>query len=231
MATAAKRTKPDILPIAFDYDTAPTEGDLVEIIAGRKIQKLTASGFSKIVGDCGPIRSRLLEATINTRFRANIPDRIAGEDVAIGQFVFGVDNKIYQYTPGAVAEVVGSTTGVKTYVNDTSDKVKVNYNNEGSQTFDITAGVGVAMATVAAEINETAVGLTAGVDATGHFTLIGNEIGKPIEVEAVSNDAYTLLGLSAAVTRCAGPSHDASRIAGLIVVGGDEGDEVETLEY
>lgn len=231
MATAARRVNPNILPIAFDYDTAPTEGDLVEIISGRKIQKLTAGGLNKIVGDCGPIRSSLKEATINTRFRQNIPNRIAGEDVTIGPFVFGVDNKVYQYNPGAVATVTGSTTGVKTYVNDTSDKVKINYNNEGSQTFDITAGVGVAMATVAAEINETAVGFTAGVDGTGHFTLTGNEIGKPIQVEAVSNDAYTLLGLTAAVTRCAGPSHDACRIAGLIVVGGDEGDEVETLEY
>ena len=231
MATAATRSNPNILPIAFDYDTEPLEGGIVEITAARKVQALTATGRSRIVGECGPIRSTLKECTVLTRFRSNRQDRVAGETVVAGPFVFGVDSKVYQYIPGAKALVTGSTTGVKTYVNDTSDKVKINYNNEGSQTFDITAGAGVAMATVAAEINLTAVGFTAGVDATGHFTLTGDEIGKPIEIEAVSNDAYTLLGLTAAVTRCAGPSHDACEIAGLIVVGGAAAATVETLEY
>ena len=231
MATPAPRYNHDILAIAFDYDVKPAEGDYVELIAGRKIQKVTAAGVANLVGEVETVRSSLGECTVLTRSRQNIQGRIAGEDVAIGPFVWGPDNKVYQYTPGAVASVVGSTTGAKTIVAGTSDAAKINYNNEGSQTFTLTAGVDVPMATVAAEINETAVGFVAGVDATGHFTLTGKEIGKPIEVEAVANDAYTLLGLTAGVTRCAGPSHDASRIAGLIVVGGDEGDEIETLEH
>lgn len=231
MATAANRRIPETLNVAFDYDTEPAVGDLVEITGSRHVQELTLAGRHKCVGEVIGLRTDLTEATVATPYRRNRIDRIAGETVVAGPFVFGVDNKVYQYTPGAVATVTGSTTGVKTYVNDTSDKVKINYNNEGSQTFDITAGVGVAMATVVAEINAAAVGFTCSVDADGHFVITGDEIGKPIEIEAVSNDAYTLLGLSAAVTRCAGPSHDASLIAGMVVVGGAAAAAVETLEY
>jgi hypothetical protein len=231
MATAANRRIPETLNVAFDYDTEPAVGDLVEITGSRHVQELTLAGRHKCVGEVIGLRTDLTEATVATPYRRNRIDRIAGETVVAGPFVFGVDNKVYQYTPGAVATVTGSTTGVKTYVNDTSDKVKINYNNEGSQTFDITAGVGVAMATVVAQINAAAVGFTCSVDADGHFVITGDEIGKPIEIEAVSNDAYTLLGLSAAVTRCAGPSHDASLIAGMVVVGGAAAAAVETLEY
>lgn len=232
MATAANRYNNQYcLPIAFDFDVEPAAGDYVEITTGRKIQKLTAAGAGNLVGEVATVRATLDEATVYTRFRQNRIDRVAGEDVTIGPFVLGVDNKVYQYTPGAVAKVVGSTTGVHTIVLSTSDVVKINYNNEGAQTFTLTAGVDVPMATVAGEINATAVGFLAGVDSAGHLTLTGKEIGKPIEVVAVTHDAYTLLGLTAGVTRAAGPSHDASRIAGLIVVGGSEGDEVETLEY
>lgn len=231
MATAAKRQTSDMLSVAFNYDTEPAEGSIVEITSARKVQALTASGRSKIVGEVGPVRSDLLECTIYTKFRSNRQDRVAGEAVAIGPFVFGAGNLVYQYSPGAKALVTGSTTGVKTYVVDTSDVVKIKYGGETSQTFTITAGTDVPMATVAAEINATAVGFTAGVDGTGHFTLTGDEIGKPIEVEAVTHDAYTLLGLTAGITRCAGPSHDASEIAGLVVVAGAEGATVETLEY
>ena len=87
------------------------------------------------------------------------------------------------------------------------------------------------MAAKAAEINATAVGFVASVDDAGHIVFTGKYIGEPLQIETVSNDAYTLLGLTAAVTRAAGPSHDPNQVAGLIIVGGDEGDAVETLEY
>jgi hypothetical protein len=231
MATAANRRIPEGLKIAFDYDTEPAIGDMVELTGSRHVQALTLAGRHKCVGEVIGVRSALSECTVATKFQRNLITRIAGETVTAGPFVFGVDSKVYQYSPGSVAVVTGSTTGAKTYVLNTSDKVKINYNNEGSQTFTITAGVGVTMATVATEVNATAVGFTCSVDADGHFVLTGDEIGKPLEIEAVSNDAYTLLGLTAAVTRCAGPSHDASLIAGLVVVGGAAAAAVETLEY
>lgn len=228
MATPAERTNHEILSIGFDYSVEPAEGDVVEIIADRKVQKLTASGGSKRAGVVTGVRSSLLECTVATPFREDRIDRIAGEDVTIGPFVFGPANKVYQYTPGAVASVTGTTTGTKTVVQNTSDKVKINY--QGSQTFTLTAGART-MAETAAEINDTAEGFVASVNTGGNLVLTGLSIGVPLEVEAVSNDAYTLLGLTAAVTRAAGPSHDPSQIAGLIIVGGDEGDAVETLEY
>ena len=228
MATPAVRTNHSILPIGFDYEVAPAEADVVEITTDRKVQKLTASGGSKRVGVVVGIRSSLLECTVATPFREDRIDRIAGENVTIGPFVFGPDNKVYQYTPGAVASVTGTATGAKTVVQNTSDKVKINY--QGSQTFTLTAGE-TTMAAKAAEINDSAEGFVASVDSGGHLVLTGLSIGVPLEVEAVSNDAYTLLGLTAAVTRAAGPSHDPNQVAGLIIVGGDEGDAVETLEY
>lgn len=228
MATPANRTNEHALFIAFDYDVEPAAGDVLEIAASRKVQKLTSSGGSKRVGICGPVRSSLLECTVATPFRENRIDRIAGEDITIGPFVFGPTNKVYQYSPGAVAQVVGTATGAKTVVQNTSDKVKINY--QGSQTFTLTAGERT-MAQTAEEINATAAGFVASVDSTGHLVLTGLYIGVPLEVEAISNDAYTLLGLTAAVTRAAGPSHDPNQVAGLIIVGGDEGDAVETLEY
>ena len=228
MATAAERTNHHILPIGFDYDVEPAEADVVEITTDRKVQKLTAGGGSKRVGVVAGVRSSLKECTVATPFRENRIDRIAGEDVTIGPFVFGPANKVYQYTPGAVAQVAGTATGTKTVVQSTSDKVKINY--QGSQTFTLTAGSRT-MAQTATEINDTAAGFVASVDADGHLVLTGLSIGVPLEVEAISNDAYTLLGLTAAVTRAAGPSHDPNQVAGLIIVGGDEGDAVETLEY
>ncbi len=149
MATAANRRIPETLNVAFDYDTEPAVGALVEITGARKIQELTLAGRHICVGEVLSVRSTLEEATVATPYRRNRIDRIAGETVVAGPFVFGVDDKVYQYIPGAVASVTGSTTGVKTYVVDTSDVVKINYNNEGSQSFQITAGVGVTMATVA----------------------------------------------------------------------------------
>lgn len=228
MATAAERTNHDILSIGFDYTVEPAEADVVEIISDRKIQKLTTAGAHNKVGVVTAVRSSLLECTVATPFRENRIDRIAGEAVTTGLFVFGPDNKVYQYTPGAVAQVVGTATGTKTVVENTSDKVKINY--QGSQTFTLTAGSRT-MAQTAAEINATAAGFVASVDSSGHIVFTGLSIGEPLTVEAVSNDAYTLLGLTAAVTRAAGPSHDPNRVAGLIVVGADEGDACETLEY
>ena len=226
--TAALRTNHHILPIGFDYEVEPAETDVVEITSNRKIQKLTASGAAKRVGVVVAVRSSLLECTVATPFREDRIDRIAEEDVTIGPFVFGPDNKVYQYTPGAVAQVVGTATGTKTVVADTSDKVKINY--QGSQTFTLTAGA-TTMAAKAAEINATAAGFVASVDSDGHIVFTGLSIGEPLTIEAVSNDAYTLLGLTAAVTRAAGPSHDPNQVAGLIIVSGDEGEAVETLEY
>ncbi len=228
MATPAQRTNHDILSIGFDYDVEPAEADVVEITGSRKVQKLTAAGANKRVGVVTGVRSSLKECTVATPFRENRIDRVAGEVVVPGPFVFGPDNKVYQYTPGAVAKVTGTTTGTKTVVQSTSDAVKINY--QGSQTFTLTAGART-MAQTAAEINATAEGFVASVDDDGHLELTGLYIGEPLEVEAVSNDAYTLLGLTPAVTRAAGPSHDPNQVAGLILVGGNAAAAVETLEY
>ena len=231
MATPANRNNAQhCLNIGFNYDVEPAEGDLMEITANRVATKISSIGSDKYLGRVIS-RSKLRgDCVVRTRFNDDRIDRVAGETVVAGKFVFGPGNVVYQYVPGQRAVVTGSATGTQTVVAATSDTAKIDYNNEGPQTFTLTAGART-MAQIAAEINTSAVGFIASVDTAGHLVLTGNEIGKAIEVVAVANDAYTLLGLTAGITRAKGPSHDPSEVAGLIIVGGNGGDTVETLEY
>lgn len=150
----------------------------------------------------------------------------------VGPFVWGLDNTVMSYSSGSPAVVTGTTTGVHTVVVSTSDKLKIAYGVGGAdQTITLTAGVGVSMATIAGEITTQADGFSASVSTTGHLVITGDDIWQPIEVKSVSNDAYTLLGLTPGITAATGPSHDPHCIGGLILSAGDDGDTVETLEY
>lgn len=230
MATPAERPSPYTHNISFDYDVEPAENDRVELIAGRKVQKVSQVGASTEVGEVVNVRSALKECTVRTTYANNHQTRIAGEAVVPGRFVFGPDNTVYQYIPASPAHHDGTTTGPKTVTVDVDDTVKVKFDGV-STTIVLTAGVGITFAAIAAELNAELVGCKAVVDAAGNLNLVGTQIGKTVEIEADAHGAYALLGWTAGVYYPTNASHDPTAVAGMIVVGGALGAAVETLEW
>jgi hypothetical protein len=182
MATPAPRPKADTLNISFDYDVEPSENDRVEIITGRKVQKITKIGGSTEVGEVLNVRKALKECTVRTPFSINRQDRIAGEDLVPGPFVFGPGNKPYQFTPGAPSAITASVAGPYAIVLNTNDTLKVRVGNGAIQTFTITAGAALTAAAIAAEINETAVGFVASASTDGKLVLTALAIGVSLEI-------------------------------------------------
>lgn len=229
---AEERTEMGGLFVAFQYNGTVAAGDQVEIAANRKVQRLTSIGSMKRIGSVETVRASLTECVVRMRGRRNVPDAVAGADgLVIGEFVYGPDNKVHQYTPAAPARHDGTATGPKTVVLDTSDKVKVKLVNGSSQTVTLTAGVDVTFAAIAAELNTGLTGITAEVDLAGHLNLVADQIFEGIEIEAVTHDAYTLLGWTAGIYAPISPSHDPRAVDGMILVGGDQDDAIEVLEY
>lgn len=224
------RVDPD-LKIAFDYLGTIEEGDRVEITSDRKVQRVSSIGSATELGTVLTIRAALTECVVACEGQFNRQDRVAGETVVPGKFVYGPSNKVYQYTQAAPASFVGSTTGPKTVTVDTDDTIKVTLENGDAQTVVITAGTNLTFAAIAAELNASLVGITAFVDASGHIGLRADSIGKAITVGAVTHDAYTLLGWTAATYAPTNASHDPSTVKGLILVGGDADETVEVIEY
>jgi hypothetical protein len=231
MATAANRVNPNSLFIGFDYDTEPAIGDVVEITTGRKVQKLTLSGRSKKIGVVTGVRSSLKEATIAVPFRENRIDRVAGEIVAAGPFVFGVDNAVYQYIPATAATHTGANAQTFAIVQGASDVVGVKIGGDEVQSFTLTAGGTRTAAQVAADINPTAVGFTITVTSANKPCFTANGVNQSLEITAETHSANTVLGLTAGVYIGTANSHDPCLVAGLVVVGGAEAAIVETLEY
>jgi hypothetical protein len=230
MATAAARSIPEALKVAFDYDTEPSIGDLVEITGSRKIQKLTLAGRHLKVGEVVAVRSALTEATVVTPFRANRINRLAGETVIAGPFVFGVDNKVYQYSTGTYATHTG--TNASTFnIGSSSKVVGVKIAGGAVQSITLTEDAAATIAEVVTEINDAAVGFTATATSANKLCLTADGIGQTMEITAESNSANTILGLTAAIYTSLASSHDPCLIAGLVVVGGAAAAAVETLEY
>ena len=221
------------LNIAFDYDPAvwtPKEGDRCKLAANRMAAPLDTIGDPLELGEIISVRNSLSEVTVRTDALHDRIDRIAGEAVTFGLGVFGPGNKVYQYTPAAAARHDGTTTGVKTVVVDTSDKVKIAVGGGSPQTITLTPGVGRAMQSIADEINATLVGAHCEVDSAGNINPVCDDIFKTLEIQAVTHDAYTLLGWTAAVYTPDAPSHDPCVASMMILVGGAKDAAVETLE-
>jgi hypothetical protein len=236
MATAANRRIPETLNVAFDYDTEPAIGDLVEITGSRHVQALTLEGRHKCVGEVTGVRSDLKEVTVATPFRRNIATddpvrpRIAGETIVAGPFVFGVGNKVYQYSIATAPTHTGANASTFNIANGSADILGVKIGGGAVQSIDLTTGSTRTAAQIVAEINAVAVGFVASETAAHKLCLTGRA-GQTMEITAESNTANTVLGLTAAVYVGLAASHDASLIAGMVVVGGAADAAVETLEY
>ncbi|MEW6351294.1 MAG: hypothetical protein AB1646_19745 [Thermodesulfobacteriota bacterium] len=222
----------NVLAVSLACPADVAVGDMVEIASSKTVAKLTTVGSSKLVGVVVVHRAEALLCTVETPFRERRDDRVAGEAVPVGPFVWGPANKTYAYTPGSVPRHDGTAVGPVTITAAGNDKVKIAVDGGTAVTVTLTAGTGRTFAQIAAEINAAVTGITAEVDAAGNLNLVGTEIGQKFEVQTVTNDAYTALGWTAATYSGDKPSHDAGAIAGLAITPATEaGTVVETLEY
>ena len=102
--------------LAVSFICAPTVkvGDIVEISDAKTVAVLTATNSIKTVGCVCKHRDTDTECTVETRFRERRDDRVSGEALVVGAFVFGADNTIWQYVaathdPAAIAGLVITT--------------------------------------------------------------------------------------------------------------------------
>tara|TARA_R110002110_G_scaffold148832_3_gene339994 strand:+ start:275 stop:1570 length:1296 start_codon:yes stop_codon:yes gene_type:complete len=109
-------------------------------------------------------------------------------------------------TAGGAPSVTGSNSENFTIAEDSSDTLTISANSGPSQTVTLTAGSRTA-AQIVTDINSSTVDLTAS-DSSGKVKLTTAEKSSEakIEIESVSNDAYTVLGFSVGSTRGSGGS-------------------------
>lgn len=168
-----------------------------------------------IVGTVVAIDQDDSRATIETRFRERRDDREGVPGLTHGPFVWDADGKAVSYIGAVPAMASGTEIEPFAPVADTSDAVKVKVGDGDSQTF-ILAETDISAVLVAEKINATAVGFTASA-ANGSLVLTVNDIVSDLEIEAVANDAYTVLGLTVGVIHPTERSHDPAAIAGLVI--------------
>ena len=109
-------------------------------------------------------------------------------------------------TVGAASSVTGSNSENFTISEDSSDKLQLSVNNGPSQTVTLTSGTRTA-SQIVSDINSAVVDLIAS-DSSGKIKLSTEEKSSEskIEIESVSNNAYTVLGFSVGTTRGSGGS-------------------------
>lgn len=113
------------------------------------------------------------------------------------------------------AEAQGSVAATFAITNDSNDKVKVSIDGEAAVTIDLTAGGARTAAQVISDINTALIaagGATANARAitwtANKIAIVSGSTGQTssVELQAVTNDAYTTLGLTAG-TYTAGSSY------------------------
>lgn len=219
------------LNIGFKYSGPISHGDDVEIGADRVVSSLKTIGSPKRVGAVAAIDSDLSMCTVETSFRGQRHDRVAGESVDPGFFIAGPAGEAYQFTPASPARCDGTAVGPVTITAGTNDAIKLTVEGGADQTATLTAGAGRTFAAIAAEVNALLTGIVLEVDVAGHLNPVCKEIGKKFTIGAVDHDAYTTLGWTAGDHVPTNASHDPALVTGLIVVGAAKGQNIETLEW
>lgn len=219
----------NVLGVSFSCPTTIAEGDVVEIVDDNEVAAIT--GFStNIVGVVCAHRDSDTTCTVSTRFQRRSDERVAGEDVVVGPFVFGADNEVYQYIPATAATHTGANAETFAIVLNTSDVLGVKVGGDEVQSITLTAGATLTAAAIVAEINATAVGFLASETAAHKIKLTATGVNQSLEITAETHSCNTVLGLTAGVYIGTASSHDPTSVAGLIIKAGDDGDTVETLE-
>ena len=221
----------NVLAVRFTCANTIAQGDIVEISADNTVAVLSAAGSAKVVGSVDSYAYGATECVVATRFRQRRDDRIAGEDLAVGAFVFGDGSKVYQYTPATAATHTGANAQTFAIVQSTSDVLGVKIGGDEVQSITLTAGGALTAAEIVAEINTSAVGFIASATSANKIKLTATGVNQSLEVTAETHSCNTVLGLTAGVYIGTANSHDPSSVAGLVIKAGDAGDAVETLEF
>lgn len=106
-----------IIAVSFVCPSTIEEGDVVEIVDDNEVAVISAANSLKVVGVVCAHRYNDTTCTVSTRFLSRRDNRVAGEDVVVGPFVFGVGSKVYAFdavnhSPAAICGLVikaGST--------------------------------------------------------------------------------------------------------------------------
>lgn len=103
-------------------------------------------------------------------------------------------------TVAAAGTCSGTEAGPVTIMLNVNDKVKLQVSGGPQQTVTLSPGVGISISTIAGEINTQTTGLTASVHETsGVLVLTADDVADDLIVVTITNNAYTLLGLTTGI--------------------------------
>jgi len=211
------QSRADVLAIEFNCANTVRVGDVVKISADNAVAVLSSTGADMPVGTVVQHTEGATKCVVATRFRERRSNRIAATALAVGRFVWGLLSKVYGYTADAYATVTTTNAQNYTIVLDTSDKVKLSIGGGASQTFTLTAGTRTAAQVVADFAAGT--GFVASETADHKVKFTADDLQNSIEVEAVTNDAYTVLGLTVQEYTQPTVSSPSQGVAGLVIKG------------
>ena len=135
----------------------------------------------------------MVKAAINNVYRRVL--RLSSTEMRKREFTVNV-------SAPTQAAVTGSNTENFTITPSSSDAVKIKVDGGVSQTVTLTAGTRTA-SQIASDINSGTDLVTASASSSGAVTLTSPSYGRrsSVEIETVSNNAYSVLGFSVATTR------------------------------
>ena len=162
----------------------------------------------------------------STKYLHRFDQAVAGVDsLTVGPGVHGPDNKIFPFTAPVAGHCAGTAVGPYTFGTGASDVLSVQVNSVAAQTFTL---VSSDLPTLVAFLNATAVGFVASATSDGKLAISALNVDDTITIGSPSNNANTVLGLSAAAYAPTAGGKGSPTC--LIIKGGDAGDLIEILE-
>lgn len=124
----------------------------------------------------------------------------AGTDNMTASVVEGAGSVEYVKVKANPVKVTGTATETFDITLDTDDQMKIKIGGGASQTFILTPGTTQTAQNIADDLNATAVDFTASDDGSGKVRLTADNDGDSIEIETITEDAYTELGFTVGTT-------------------------------
>lgn len=211
-----KQARENTLAVSFVCPADIEVGMPVGIVDDLEVARQAGLAPLNIIGNVIAHLEDALSCTVSTRFRERRDDRDAAAEMSVGPFVFDADMKAVQYTEALPATVTGTNAQPFLPVTGATDKLKIKIGGGTSQTFTLLPADTTA-ALVAARIMLTATDFTASATADLKLKLTVNDHENSLIIEAIANDDYTELGLTAGTTTRTARSHDPASIAGMVI--------------
>lgn len=212
--------------INFTCPSSIEVDDPVRIASDLTVAGITSAGHRDIIGSVVEHIDDETTCTVATKFNRRT-QREAASELSVGPFVWGTLNKVVGWTPAGFATVTGGNSGpfviakatitgtgtenftiakatITGTVDETfnitensNDTVAISVNGGATQTFTLTAGAARTAAEVATDF-AAGTGFTASAAGT-KVQFVAHTAGHTLAIVAVADDAYTTLGLTAAV--------------------------------